>query len=194
MVEPHHQNQLEWQEKGMEYLRYEYPLSPSDIVIDLGSYQGEWAEAINNRYGCHVVCVEPTPYINRLQSNGRFTIINKAGWLCEGVRRFGGAYYYTSAHEPVHTFGYNDYECFDLNLLLERYDQIGLLKINIEGDEYPVLNHIMPHMRRIKFLQVQFHIVNQDSESDWMNIVKQLKTTHDVMWCKKFVWESWKLK
>jgi FkbM family methyltransferase len=178
----------------MEYLRYEYPLGSSDIVVDLGSYQGEWAEMINNRYGCHVICVEPTAHINRLQSNGRFTIINKAGWIREEVRRFGGAYYYTSAHEPHNTFGYNDYECFNINELLDRYDQIGLLKINIEGDEYPVLNHIMPYIRRIKFLQVQFHIVNDNSESDWRSIVSQLRQTHECMWCKKFVWESWKLK
>lgn len=193
-IEPDFAGQQIWVEKGMEYLRYEYPLKSDDIVIDLGSYDGVFAETIHNRYGCHVICVEPTNHIMNLINKPGYTIIKKAAWIRDEVRRFGGAYYHTSAHADHIAFGYNDYDCFDVNGMLEDYEEIGLLKVNIEGDEYPVLEHIMDHVKKIKYLQIQFHVVDETSEAKRNALISKFKLTHECNWSIPFVWESWTKK
>lgn len=184
------ESQAVWQSENLEHLRYEYDLKPDDVVIDLGAYRGEWASQIFCRYACKVVCVEPGPWIVGFPVG---EVINKAASTQDGILKFGGAFYYTSEHEdPTH-----EYECFDVNSLLSRYDEIALLKINIEGAEYALLDHIMNHgyQERIKNLQVQFHQVDPEPWQSWYSAIStRLSQTHEIEWRYPFVWESWKRK
>jgi FkbM family methyltransferase len=178
-----------WQDQRLERLRYEYGLTPASVVIDLGAYQGEWANEIHVRYGCQVVVVEPTEYIRDFK-HGR--IINKAAGTHNGKMAFGGRAYYSSTFEP----GDHEYECFDINTLLEQYESIGLLKINIEGAEYDLLQHIICAglHARIKNIQVQFHqIVGVPFEKWYNDIAGKLSATHKTIWHYPFCWESWQL-
>lgn len=180
------QSQSVWQANNLEHLRYEYDLSPNDVVIDLGAYRGEWANEIRARYGCAVIAVEPTDAIDDYPCE----YIKKAAWLNEGKLAVGGAYYYTSAYEsPTHEF-----ECFDVNSLLARFDDIALVKINIEGAEYVLLDHIIQHgyHKRIRNLQVQFHQIYPEPFAAWYSgIESRLKLTHQIQWRWPFCWESW---
>lgn len=179
-----------WQDQRLERLRYEYDLKPESIVIDIGAYQGEWANEIHARYGCQVVVVEPTEYIRDYQHG---PIVNKAAGTHNGKMPFGGRAYYTSAFEQ----GDHEYECFDVNVLLEQYESIDLLKINIEGAEYDVLSHIIGAglHTRIKNIQVQFHqIAGAPFEKWYKEISDKLNETHSLTWHYPFCWENWKLK
>lgn len=183
------ESQAIWQSQGLEHLRYEYGLSSDDVVIDLGAYRGEWANEIRARYGCCVIAVEPTDSIDGYPCEH----INKAAWLFDGKLRFGGAFYYTSAFEEVT----HEYECFDVNSLLSRYDEIALLKINVEGAEYDLLEHIYRAglLPRIRDLQVQFHLVeDEDSETRYEVISELLRETHSLSWQYPFCWENWRRK
>lgn len=180
----------QWQDGRLEHLRYRYDISPDDVVIDLGAYMGEWAAEIYDKYKCKIICVEPTPHIG----NPDFAkVINKAAGTHNGKVSFGGAYYYTSSFEP----GGTEYECFDIAELLQLYDEIALVKINIEGAEYDVLNHIIEkylHVR-IKNIQVQFHQIEGRPYEKWYSeIERKLLLTHSVEWRYPYCWESWKRK
>lgn len=181
------QSQSLWQSQGLEHLRYEYDLSPDDVVIDIGAYQGEWAEQIFCRYGCKLIVVEPGPWIVGFEHG---EVINKAADNCDGILRFGGAYYYTSAFEdPTH-----EYECFDVNSLLRRFDEIALVKMNIEGGEYALLNHIIDAKlhQRIGNLQVQFHLIEDEpTEEMYDAIASKLKKTHHLSFYYPHCWENW---
>lgn len=183
-------SQTEWQEKNLEYLRYEYDLKPEDVVIDVGAYRGEWASQIFCRYGCKLIVIEPGPWIVGLPIG---EVINKAASDHEGTLRFGGAYYYSSEHEePTH-----EYPCFDINSLLSKYDEIALVKINIEGGEYSLLDHIIKAglHGRLRNLQVQFHCIEGEPFEDWYDrIQKQLSETHELSWFYPFCWENWRRK
>lgn len=183
------QSQSEWQSRNLEHLRYEYDLKPTDIVIDIGAYVGEWATNIYRRYGCRVIVVEPGPWIGYRSEFA--DVINKAAWVYDGVLKFGGAYYYSSPFEqPTH-----EYECFDINQLLFQYSEIALVKINIEGGEYKLLNHIMDAglQRQIRNLQVQFHqIEGQDYERQYAEIAERLEETHSLTYFYPFCWENWR--
>jgi FkbM family methyltransferase len=179
-----------WQTNDLEHLRYEYDLKPESIVIDFGAYKGEWATEIYKQYGCRAVVVEPTEYIRDYAVG---PIINKAASTHNGKMSFGGRSYYSSTFED----GDHEYECFDVNALLEQYEVIDLLKVNIEGAEYLLLDHIISsrlHLR-IKNIQVQFHIISGVPYQKWYNeIINKLEISHQCTWKYDFVWENWKLK
>jgi FkbM family methyltransferase len=185
------QSQDIWQSRGLEYLRYEYPdLLPDSIVIDLGAYRGEWAQAVHCRYGCKVVCVEPGPWANDWQHG---EVVNKLAATHNGTMQVGGAYYYTSAHEPAT----HEYDCFDINELLDQYREIALLKMNVEGMEYELLPHVIDAglHRHIRNLQVQFHLIEgRDSEREYDVIAEKLGETHQRSWYYRHCWENWRRK
>lgn len=181
-------SQAKWREDNAEELRYQYDLKPQDVVFDIGSYHGEWSAEIYRRYQCRIIGVEPTPY-NAFQHFERF--INEAASDRQGRMHFGGAYYYSSAHEdPAQT-----YPCFDINPLMEQYQEIALCKVNIEGGEYELLPHIMGAglHHRIKNLQIQFHeIEGEPFQERYEAIAAKLCATHAASFFYQHCWENWR--
>lgn len=179
-----------WQRYGFEYLRYKYKLAPSDIVIDIGAYRGEWASTIFHRYQCSVIMVEPGPWIVGCTAG---EVINKAAGTSNGMQTFGGDHYYTSSLEP----GVTQYETFDINSLLAKYEDIALVKINIEGAEYELLNHVIDAglHQRVRNFQIQFHQIEGEDYEQWYAAIEaKLAVTHEPLWRYKFVWENWRRK
>jgi hypothetical protein len=195
------ESQAAWQAQNLEHLRYEYDLKPDDVVIDLGAYRGEWASEIRARYGCCVIAVEPTDAIDGYECE----IIKQAAWVNDGTQAFGGAYYYTSIYEKggsgsgdnIEQWGMSVYACFDINTLLARFDDIALVKINIEGAEYPIIQHIIDHRQHLKIrnLQVQFHQVEGQPWQAWYDgIAAALNSSHSLTFSFPFCWENWQRK
>lgn len=179
-----------WQDNNLEHIRYEYDLKAEDVVIDLGAYTGEWATEMYNRHMCCPIVVEPTEYINDYTHG---PIINKAAGTHNGKMSFGGRAYYSSVFEP----GDHEYECFDVNNMLIDYPVIDLLKVNIEGAEYDLLQHIIGAglHARIKNIQIQFHQIEGVPYELWYKeIADKLSKTHSLTWQYPYCWENWKLK
>lgn len=158
-----------------EATRYDYDLRPSDTVIDIGSYRREFAEEIIKRYDCKVECFD--------------ALDNRAAWLYDGKLAMGGNYLYTSIFaENVD----KEYWCVDIAKFLQ--SEVALVKINIEGGEYQLIDYIIETgcIRNIKNLQVQFHYVaGADSEKEYQLLAKRLTMTHKLTWRHPFVWENW---
>lgn len=179
-----------WQDQNLEHIRYEYDLKPEDVVIDIGAYKGEWATAIYIKYQPKIIAIEPTEYIWDLKCG---TIINMAAGTHLGKMSFGGRAYYSSAFEE----GDHEYKCFDINEVLGQHMEIALVKINIEGAEYDLLNHIIDHglHKRIKNIQVQFHQIDGVPYDKWYREIEmKLSLTHRRTWYYPFCWENWELK
>lgn len=168
-----------WQDKNLEYLRYQYDLKSSDLVMDFGSYTGEFASKIKSKFGCTVIEYDP--------------LVNAAVWIESGSIKTGGAFYYTSMFEE----GENSYPCIDVVDAFKMIEQVALLKVNIEGAEYQVLKRMIEHgiLSRIKYLQVQFHLIEGvDVKKLYNDIASDLRKTHELQWQYQFVWESWQRK
>jgi hypothetical protein len=75
-------------------------------------------------------------------------------------------------------------------------EEVDLLKINIEGGEFELIPAIIDSglISRVRFIQVQFHSFAPNAYELREQIRKNLKKTHQEMWCYQFVWESWKRK
>lgn len=181
-------SQSQWVADKAEHLRYEYDLSPDDLVVDIGAHTGEFAQGVYDRYKCRVIAVEPTGYIERF-SDGE--IINQAASDYDGMQSFGGLSLYTSIFEP----SAHRYPCFDINTLLAKHSEVALLKVNIEGGEYRLLRHILAGgmEMRIRNFQIQFHLIDGEPCERWYDqISEELAETHILEWQYKFCWESWK--
>lgn len=181
-------SQFAWQRNNNEWRRYDYKLQPTDIVIDVGAHQGEFSKEIYRRYGCNIIAIEPTDYIDGF-SHG--TIIKKAASDHNGQEAFSGLSLYTSTVGIAdHTF-----PCFDINELLQKYDDIALVKFNIEGGEYKILKHMIAantHLR-IRNLQIQFHQIRNQPYIEWYDqIADSLLQSHYLTYRYAFCWENWR--
>ena len=72
-------------------------------------------------------------------------------------------------------------------------DHIDLIKINIEGGEYELLERLLDTglARHIGHLQVQFHRFVPGAAERRERIRARLKETHVLHYDYDFVWESW---
>ena len=73
---------------------------------------------------------------------------------------------------------------------------VDLIKINIEGAEYDLLEHLLDSdwVKKIKNIQVQFHSFVPEAELRMKVIQNRLSDTHELTYSYTFVWENWKLK
>lgn len=168
-----------WQDENLEHLRFEYDLQASDYVVDVGSYWKQFADEIKKRYGCHVECFD--------------AIDDRAAWLWDGKMKMGGQSYYTSLYDTESA--QQEYTCVDIAKYLDR--EVALLKINIEGGEYELLNHIYDKCRfnNIRNMQIQFHQVDgMDWQTQYDAIAHLISYTHKLTWRVPFVWENWTRK
>ena len=182
------ESQAIWQSQHLEHLRYEYDLNPDDLVIDIGAHEGEFSKEIFKRYGCRIIAVEPTGYIDGFKDG---EVINKAASDYDGFQSFGGLSLYTSEYEA----SAHRYPCFDINSLLAQHSEVALMKINIEGGEYRLLRRIIQggFQKRIRDLQIQFHMIEGQPWQKWYDeIAEALSETHALSWCYPFVWENWR--
>lgn len=175
-----------------EELRYNYDLNINSLVFDIGGYKGGFANRIFDKYGCKVYVFEPL-----------FSIQNSTGikvfpfGISDTTRND-----YISVDEDSSSL-YSDKNKIKIKLMaLEDFltvmniNKVDLIKINIEGEEYRLLNHMINTgiINIFDNIQIQFHSFMPDSEKKRNEIIRKLKNTHICEWCYEFIWESWKKK
>ena len=72
-------------------------------------------------------------------------------------------------------------------------DEIALMKVNIEGGEYELLEHMINTglVSKVRNLQVQFHDFVPNSELRMKNLLAALTQTHRPTYQFPFIWENW---
>ena len=73
---------------------------------------------------------------------------------------------------------------------------VDLMKVNIEGGEYELLEHLIAKglVPRIRNIQVQFHEdVIPRAARRMERIQSSLAKTHHLTWQERFIWENWEL-
>ena len=192
-----------FKDKGDETLRLDYPLNKDSVVFDLGGYRGDFAAAINARYGCKVYLFEPVlksyqNCVSRFQENSQIICFNyglssKEGWLNIGLAENSSSFDSPHAQGAVERVQLRSVvECInELNI-----DKIDLMKINIEGGEFDVLPAIIKSgdIKKVNYLQVQFHNFVNNAEAQRTALRIHFEKTHTKMWDYYFIWESWELK
>lgn len=202
--EPFLQEVARWfKDKGDSTLRLDYPLTQESVIFDLGGYHGDFAAAIHEKYGCKVYVFEPVlefyqKCVNRFQGNQKIICLNYGlssvdSWLDIGLAENASSFVSPQDKGAVQKVQLRSVVTCILELGIK---QIDLMKINIEGGEFDVLLSMIESgdIRKVKYLQVQFHNFVGQAEERRADIRRQLENTHTEMWNYEFVWESWKLK
>jgi FkbM family methyltransferase len=184
---------------GDHTLRLDYDLDNSSIVFDLGGYQGEWSEQIYRRYGCRIFVFEPVPsfarqILERFRGNADISVFSLALGSRNGVFRLSLNDNATSSYalgggEVVES------EVKEFAAFLDEHELKGvdLLKINIEGGEFELLDHLVStgSISRVRDIQVQFHSFVPHAEQLVEDIRRRLWETHVPTYSLNWIWESW---
>ena len=184
---------------GDATLRLDYPLSETSIVLDVGGYEGDWCAQIVTRFNPNIFVFEPVPsYYEavavRFASNPRVKVYNfglsdKSETQTLSVLADGSSAFRSGANQIR-------VELVDIYEFLKQAQigEIDLIKINIEGGEYPLLARMLETgvVEKCKDIQVQFHNFVPDAELLRQRIAHQLEKTHDRTYDYFFVWENWR--
>lgn len=188
-------------DNGDRTLRLDYDLDMDSLVFDLGGYVGQWASDIYSMYRCTIHVFEPVPEyaagIRRRFSRNSDIYVHQFGLAGQSqTTRIGldgdGSSILKPGRKAV------EIELVRASDFLEQnaVRQIDLMKINIEGAEYDLLEHLIQSgiVPKIKNIQVQFHDFVPDAERRMRCIQAGLACTHELTYQYPFVWENWRLK
>lgn len=201
---PHQKDMDNWKKiNGDKTLRIDYELNSSSIVFDVGGYEGQWSSDIFAKYGCDIYIFEPVNIFSRFIVQ-RFIKNPK-------IRVYSFGLSYKSCEEDIFVSAdssslYNEKsgsvkERVKLMKASEFFQKndiifIDLMKINIEGGEYELLQHLIESniITKINNLQIQFHYFISDATSKRDQLRNMLKNTHELTYDFPWVWENWKRK
>jgi FkbM family methyltransferase len=179
-------------------LRLEYPLDPSSVVLDVGGYEGDFAAQIHSRYGCEVHIFEPVlGQYNKIQK--RFAgnaKINVHPYGLSGKnekRQFGVSGDASSAFRIDDEVTEVELRCVSEVICSITMGDVALIKINVEGGEYEIIDALAEHglLNRFRNIQVQFHDFIPDAQNRLRNARRLLGSTHVPTYMFSFVWENW---
>lgn len=186
--------------RGDRTLRVDFKnIGPDSTVLDLGGYKGDWSAEISQRYGANIFIFEPikafhdeictrfagTPNVQPFQFGlGARDEVLEMHHNADGT----GAFVNGQAEEVKLVEASRFFHEQGL-------EHIDLLKVNIEGGEYELLEHLIDSgdIARVHKLQVQFHDFVPDAAVRRASIVERLSRTHKQNWCFYFVWEEWEM-
>ena len=179
--------------------RMNYDLNENSVVLDLGGFHGEWANKIWHKYNCFIYVFEPIPnlyeYINeRFKDNEKIKVFNFG--ISDVDKTIGitlnndGSSFYLEGQDKVECSVKSVYKFFVENNI----KKVDLMKINIEGDEYPVMKSLLDTglIDRIDNIQVQFHDFIPNCVELRESIHERISKTHELTYNYEFVWENWK--
>lgn len=190
-----------WTDRGDATHRLDYDLSPDSLVFDIGGFRGDFASAIHERYGCEIHVFEPiSGFYNSIKS--RFEHKPLVHTHPFGVSELSQQVEIKVDHDTSSIYkSEGKREVIQLTEIGEIMDQlsvenINLVKINIEGGEYSLLEHCLKNqlVSKMENIQVQFHTFMDDATSKRKDLQRQLSDTHELTYNYAFIWENWKRK
>lgn len=183
-----------------EALRTSYPLTANSVVWDVGGYKGEFASDLLKKYSCNVRVFEPIPDFTKIiekkfAGNAKIKAFPFGLGGKDEVLEFGFSDNATSVFIAKNVVQAQVRDAANVYKELNE-DVIDLMKINIEGGEYQLLDRMIDIgiISKVKNLQIQFHNFVPDAETLYTNLQEKLSKTHKKNWSYKFIWENWELK
>lgn len=201
-MSPMENRMIAWRDaNGDKTLRLHYDLYQRSVVFDVGGYEGQWASDIFSMYLCTIHIFEPVPLFvekitKRFLKNPRIFVhpfglsnrnANTTLWLAGD-----GSSVFRARGEAIEIRLVSIAEFLSKNNIRH----VNLLKVNIEGGEYDLLEQIIQtgFIADIADIQVQFHEFVPEAERKRNKIRELLSKTHYLTYEYEFVWENWRRK
>jgi FkbM family methyltransferase len=184
-----------------ESLRYDYPLDRNSMVIDAGAHVGEFATTLFKKYGCNILSFEPIKefydqLVNNIKCMPGVLAFNSGLGATDSIEKFKvkgvmSGQFAEGPEEMVKITGI----CGIISAASVMMP-VALLKLNVEGGEYAIMDAILDAglATSILNLQIQFHSVTPDCRIHRDRIRERLSDTHQLTYDEPWVWEGWTLK
>lgn len=178
-------------------------LGPDSLVWDVGAFDGDWSARVFEKYRARIYTFEIEPNFHaqvtrRFESNSKircfgFGLGDKNANLMATRAAMG-----TTLYPDGDVGAAADQIEVPVRDVVEVMDELGspsidLMKINIEGGEYGLLERMIAaeRVRDVRCFMIQFHEWIDGSYRRRNAIRKALRQTHDVRWEYTFCWEQW---
>ena len=189
-------------DRGDETFRLNYPeLTEDSLVMDLGGYKGGWASDMYAKYNCTVWIFEPVKeFADNIRE--RFSRNKKISVFEFGLGNGNSSrpIYLDNDGTSFYKVGARTVEAIQKDIrqffLEQKIAAVALMKINIEGGEYELLENLVDSglIQNIKNVQVQFHDFVPGAKMKMKRIQERLSSTHVLTYQYEFVWENWQRK
>lgn len=186
----------------LERKRLDYDeLTSSSVVFDVGGYKGQWTSSIQNKYQCNVYIFEPVKSFYdsieiKFKDNLKINVFNFGLYdknaIVPMIIKKDSSSIMNAEISNVNVTIRDVFEVFEEL----KIDNVGLMKINIEGSEYDLMKRILDTglNKKIVNFQIQFHSNVHDYVALRNEIRNRLKETHIETYNREMVWENWKIK
>jgi FkbM family methyltransferase len=181
---------------GDKTLRLSYDLTPDDTVWDVGGYEGQWASDIFAKYQPTIHVFEPVHSFAK-SIKERFAKNEKVRVYQYGLSDHDSTEMISLVGDRASTFVQDvQSEQATFRKASAVANELGvptLIKLNIEGGEYPLLEDLIAAdmIKDITHIQVQFHDFVPHAQTRMQKIQEVLARTHTRTYHYPFVWESW---
>jgi FkbM family methyltransferase len=176
-----------------------YDLNENSTIMDLGGYTGVWAQQMIDKYNPNVYIIEPVPefyngMVLKFKDNPKVKLLN----VGVGVEDKDGTIFMggdgTSSNLSDGEIIKVKLNTIDTILKSWGLDVVDLIQINIEGDEYPLLENMIEtgSVNKFKNIQIQFHL-GIENDIERRNTIRNGLTKNGFKnkFDYPFVWESW---
>lgn len=187
---------------GNDLLMNNLDLNENSIAFDLGGYKGHWSSEIYSRFNCNVYLFEPLLSFHeqlelKFKSNQKIKCFDFALGSSNRIETIfengDGSSIFLKEKGVCSQIYFRDFKDFIKD---QKIEIIDLMKINIEGGEYELLERLIEtdEIKKIKRLQIQFHRIASNSEIEMKRIKNELSKTHKKNFEYTFVWEDWSIQ
>lgn len=149
-------------------------INNNSIILDIGANIGDVTDVIMKKYNPNIYCYEPNIscynyMLKRFKKNSKIKIFNVA------VSNFSGKTFLYFHNKSTNISEFNErsslkkekdgldknkrieVNCINIKEILEKHNQIDLIKIDIEGSEYEVMPEIIKNKDKIKMVLCETH-------------------------------------
>lgn len=182
-----------------EEKKYCFQLNEKSIVFDVGGYLGDYSDKVFNLYKCNIFIFEIIPEYCELikvkfQKNSKVRIFN-FGFSNEDCFKN-----IATSGDSSNTFSKGlvkiELKLFSSFFNQHKIKKIDLIKINIEGGEYELLEDIFKNNLQTKIIRflIQFHDFIPGHRHKVKSLREKLKESHLLNFKYEYVWELWEIK
>lgn len=178
-------------------------LNEQSVIFDLGGFEGQWASDIYAIYNSNIYVFEPFKLYadkisNRFKKNAKIKVFDFGLGSIDRMDKLAVLSDSSSIFKQDRNADYVQIRIKEMLSFLDEnlVTNIDLLKINIEGAEYDVIEHLISSgfINNIRNIQVQFHDFVPNAKERMYKIQASLKETHNLTYQYEFVWENWEKK
>jgi FkbM family methyltransferase len=198
MEHNHHAHKLWNFDKGDDTHRLNYPLTKDSFVWDVGGFEGGWSAKISNIYDCNIFVFEPVKeyydaLVHKFANTPKVKIFNfglGASTMKCNMSPDGDGSKPKEEGSPVLIKSINEF------IFEENITSVDLIKINIEGAEYGLMESLIDknNIEVFNHYQIQFHVWETNCEERHKLILESINKTHDSTYSYPFIWEGFHKK